>query len=126
MVQVGGSDTKSLFVVNTGTEVSSYKVYVDEDYVDWFDILSDNFNLSGNENKEVKLKLKPPLSAKGEYDLKVYVVASPPSSDICVGSDFKVPVHATVSNLGIKLALFLVLSVIGAGGVLLFLRRQKS
>ena len=125
-VQVGGSDTKSLFVVNTGTEVSSYKVYVDEDYVDWFDILSDNFNLSGNENKEVKLKLKPPLSAKGEYDLKVYVVASPPSSDICVGSDFKVPVHATVSNLGIKLALFLVLSVIGAGGVLLFLRRQKS
>ncbi len=124
--QVGGSDTESLFVVNTGTEVSNYKVYVDEDYVDWFDILPDNFNLSGSENKEVKLKLKPPLSANGEYDLKVYVVASTPSSDFCVGSDINMPIQATVSNSGIKLALFLVLSVIGAGGVLLFLRRQKS
>ncbi|MCD4841555.1 MAG: DUF3344 domain-containing protein [Methanosarcinales archaeon] len=125
-VQVGGLDTKSLFVVNTGTEVSSYKVYVDEDYVDWFDILPDNFNLSGNDNKEVKLKLKPPLSANGEYDLKVYVVASPPSSDFCVGSDIKVPVQVTVSNSGIKLGILLVLSVIGAGGILLLQRQQKS
>ena len=124
--QVGGSDTESLFVVNTGTEVSSYKVYVDEDYVDWFDILPDNFNLSGNEIKEVKLKLKPPLSSKGEYDFKVYIVASQPSSDFCVGSDIKMPVHATVSNSGIKLCILLVLSVIGAGGVLLLQRQKKS
>jgi len=99
---------------------------MDEDYVDWFDILPDNFNLSGNENKEVKLKLKPPLSAKGEYDFKVYVVASPPSSDFCVGSNIKVPVHAAVSNSGIKLGILLVLSVIGAGGVILLQRQQKS
>ena len=125
-VQVGGSDTKSLFVVNTGTEVSSYKVYVDEYYVDWFDILPDNFNLSGNETKEVKLKIKPHLSAKGEYDLKVYVVASPLSSDFCMGSDIKVPVQSIVSNSGIKFGILLVLSVIGAGGVLLLQRQQNS
>ncbi len=124
--QVGGSDTKSLFVVNTGTEVSSYNVYVDEDYVDWFDILPDNFNLSGNDNKEVKLKLKPPLSAKGEYDFKVYVVASPPSSDFCSSSNINMPVQATVSNSGIKLGILLVLSVIGAVGVLLLQRQEKS
>ena len=124
--QAGGSDTKSLFVVNTGTEVLNYKVYVDEDYVDWFDILPGNFNLSGNEEKEVELKLKPPLSAKGEYDLEVYVVASPLSSDFCVGSDINVPVQATVSNSGIMLGILLVLSVIGAGGVLLLQKQQKS
>ena len=124
--QAGGSDTKSLFVVNTGTEISNYKVYVDEDYVDWFDILPDNFNLSGNDNKEVKLKIKPPLSAKGEYDFKVYVVASPPSSDFCSGININMPVQATVSNSGIKLGILLVLSVIGAGGVLLLQRQQKS
>ena len=124
--QVGGSDTKSLFVVNTGTEVSSYNVYVDEDYVDWFDILPDNFNLSGNDNKEVKLKLKPPLSVKGEYDFKVYVVASPSSSDFCSGININMPVQATVSNSGIKLGILLVLLVIGAGGVLLLQRQQKS
>ena len=124
--QAGGSDTKSLLVVNTGTEVSNYKVYVDEDYADWFDILPGNFNLSGNEEKEVEFKLKPPLSAKGEYDLEVYVVASPPSSDFCVGSNINIPVQATVSNSGIKLGLLLVLSVIGAGGILLLQRQQKS
>ena len=125
--QVGGSDTESLFVVNTGTEVLNYKVYVDEDYVDWFDILPDNFNLSNSENKEVKLILKPPLSANGEYEFKVYFVASSPSSDLCVGSDIKVPVHATVSNSGIKLGILLVLvSVIGAGGILLIQKQQKS
>lgn len=124
--QVGGSDTESLFVVNTGSEVLNYKLYVDEDYVDWFDILPENFNLSGKEKKEVKLKLKPHLSANREYYFKVYVVASPPSSDFCVGSDIKVPVHATVSNSGIKLGIILVLSVIGAGGVLLLQRQKKS
>jgi hypothetical protein len=123
--QVGGSDTESLFVANTGTEVLNYKVYVDEDYIDWFDILPDNFNLSSSEIKEVKLKLKPPLSAKEEYDFKAYVFASSPSSDFCVGSDIKVPVQATVSNSGIKLGILLALLVIGAGGVLL-LQRQKN
>ena len=124
--QAGGSDTKSLFVVNTGTEISSYKVYVDEDYIDWFDILPGNFNLSGSENKEVELKLKPPLFAKGEYDFNVYIVASPPSSDFCVGSDINVPVQVTVSNSGIKLGILLLLSIIGAGGALLLQRQQKS
>jgi len=123
--QVGSSDAESLFVVNTGTEVSNYKVYVDEDYVDWFDIVPDNFNLSGGENKEVIFRLKPPLSANGEYDFKAYVVTSSPSSDFCEGIDIKVPVQATVSNSGIKLGILLVLSVIGAGGVLL-LQRQKN
>jgi len=49
--QIGGSDTKSLLVFNTGTEVSNYKIYVDNNYTDWFDISPDNFTLNGNENK---------------------------------------------------------------------------
>jgi hypothetical protein len=125
--QVGGSDTESLFLLNTGTEVLNYKVYVDEDYVDWFDILPDNFNLSDSENKEVIFRLKPPLSANGEYEFKVYIVASSPSSDLCVDSNIMVPVHGTVSNSGIKLGILLVLvSVIGAGGILLIQKQQKS
>jgi hypothetical protein len=125
-IQTGSSDTESLFVVNTGTEVTNYKVYVDEDYADWFDVLPDKFNLSGSENKEVKLKLKPPLSANGKYDFKAHVVASSLSSDFCVDSSINVPVQATVSNSGIKMGILLVFSVIGAGGVLLLQRQQKS
>jgi uncharacterized membrane protein len=124
-VQAGGSDTKSLFVINTGTDVSNYKVYVDEDYADWFDILPDNFNLSASENKEVILKIKPPLSVKGEFDFKVYAVSSSPSSDFSVGSGIKVPVHTTVSNTGIMVGILLLLLVIGAGGFYYFKSKKK-
>jgi hypothetical protein len=125
-VQAGGSDTKSLFVINTGTDVSNYKVYVDEDYADWFDISPDNFNLSTSENKEVILKIKPPLSVKGEFDFKVYAVSSSPSSDFSVGSGIKVPVHTTVSNTGIMVGILLLLLVIGAGGFYYFKSKKKN
>jgi len=115
-VQAGGSDTESLFVINTGTEVSNYKVYVDEDYADWFDISPNDFNLSANENKEVILKLKPHISTKGEFDFKAYAVSSSPSSDFSVGSGIKVPVHTHVSNTGLMMGILLLLLVIGAGG----------
>jgi hypothetical protein len=64
----------------------------------------------------VILILTPPLSAKGEFDFKIYAVSSSPSSDFSVGSGIKVPVHANVSNSGIIIAsILLVLSVIGIG-----------
>jgi len=124
-VQAGGSDTKSLFVINTGTEVSNYKVYVDDDYADWFDISPDNFNLSASENKEVTLKIKPPLSVKGEFDFKVYAVSSSPSSDFSVGSGIKVPGHTHVSNTGLMVGIILILFVIGAGG-LYYVKNKKN
>ena len=114
-VQAGGSDVRSLFVINTGTEVSNYEVYVDEDYADWFDISPDNFNLNAGEHEEVELKLKPPISTKGEFDFKAYAVSSSPSSDFSVGSGIKVPVHATVSNSGLMVCILFILMIAGTG-----------
>ena len=113
--QIGGSDTKSLFVINTGTEVSNYKVYVDKDYADWFDISPDNFTLSANENKEVILTLKPQISAIGDFNFMAYVVVSSTSSDVSIGHGIKIPVHAKVSNSGIMLTILLILIIVGAG-----------
>jgi len=125
-VQVGISDTQSLHVINTGTDVSNYRVYVDENYADWFDISPDNFTLGANENTEVKLTLTPSLSTKGEFDFKIYAVSSSPSSDFSVGSGIKVPVHANVSNSGITVAsILLVLSVIGIGCFYYLGKRKK-
>jgi P pilus assembly chaperone PapD len=122
--QVGIPDTKSLFVINTGTEVTNYEVYVDEDYSEWFDISPVNFNLNASENKEVKLKLNPPISTKGEFEFKAYIVASSPSSDFSVGSGIKVPVYATVSNSGITLVIILALTA--GTGIFLRIRKNKS
>ncbi|MBC2763266.1 MAG: hypothetical protein HF970_08115 [ANME-2 cluster archaeon] len=112
--QIGGSDTESLFVINTGTEVSNYKVYVDKDYADWFDISPDNFTLSANENKEVILTLKPQTSAAGDFNFMAYVVVSSTSSDVSIGHGIKIPVHAKVSNSGIMLTILLII-IVGAG-----------
>ena len=113
--QIGGSDTESLFVFNTGTEVSNYKVYVDKDYADWFDISPDNFTLSANENKEVILTLKPQTSAAGDFNFMAYVVVSSTSSDVSIGHGIKIPVHAKVSNSGIMLTILLILIIVSAG-----------
>ncbi len=113
--QIGGSDTKSLFVFNTGTEVSNYKVYVDKDYADWFDISPDNFTLSANENKEVILTLKPQTSAAGDFNFMAYVVVSSTSSDVSIGHGIKIPVHAKVSNSGIMPTILLILIIVSAG-----------
>lgn len=121
--QIGGSDTKSLFVINTGTEVSNYKVYVDKDYADLFDISPDNFTLSANENKEVILTLTPQISAIGDFNFMAYVVVSSTSSDFSVGSGIKVPVHAKVSNSGIIITILLILIITGAG---VFYRIRKN
>lgn len=123
-VQAGASDTESLFVINTGTEISNYVVYVDEDYADWFDISPDNFSLDASENKEVILKLRSPFSTKGNYEFKVYTVSSSPSSDFNVGSGIKVPVHVFVSNAGLKIGLLLLIIVIGTGGLYYFKNRK--
>ena len=123
--QIGGSDTKSLFVFNTGTEVSNYKVYVDKDYADWFDISPDNFTLNANENKEVILTLKPQISAIGDFNFMACVVVSSTSSDISIGHGIKIPVHAKVTNSGIMLTILLILIIVGAG-VLYRIRTNKS
>ena len=123
--QIGGSDTKSLFVFNTGTEISDYKVYVDKDYADWFDISPDNFTLSANENQEVILTLKPPISVIGDFNFMAYVVVSSTSLDVGIGHGIKVPVHANVSNSGIILAILIILIITGVG-VFYRIKKRKS
>lgn len=123
--QIGGSDTKSLFVFNTGTEVSDYKVYVDKEYAAWFDISPDNFTLRANENKEVILTLKPQISGIGDFNFMAYVVVSSTSSDVGIGHGIMIPVHAKLSNSGIILAILIILIITGVG-VFYRIRKRKS
>jgi hypothetical protein len=95
---VGITNQQSLFVINDGEGIAEYRVYVDDQYVDWFTISPNNFTLEPGEHNEVTIGVRAPLSASGDYDLKAYVIASTPSSNFEVGSGIKIPVHLTVSN----------------------------
>jgi hypothetical protein len=123
-VEVGSSDTQSLYVKNTGDSISNYLVYVDDAYTEWFLISDDNFTLEAGEVKKVFLEFKPPVSGTGEHEFKAYVLSTSPEGDLGVGSGIKIPVNAQVSNMFIKGAgLFLVLI---AGIVVYVLYRRRS
>ncbi|WP_143072257.1 hypothetical protein [Methanolobus profundi] len=101
---VGITNEQSLFVINDGSGISDYRVYVDDQFVEWFTISPNNFTLDPGEHKEVIIGLKAPISANGNYDLKAYVIASAPSSDFEVGSGIKIPVDIKLSNDGLFFA----------------------
>ncbi len=122
-VQVGSSDSRILYVINTGDEDSGYRVYVDEKYRDWFTISPENFTLAPDENKAVKLSLSPPISASGNFTTLIYAVSYSPSSEFKVGGGIKVPAHVKVSNSGLLLGLAS-LSLITIG-VVYYMRRKK-
>jgi LPXTG-motif cell wall-anchored protein len=121
-VQVGSSESRILYVINTGTEESGYKVYVDEKYRDWFTISPENFTLAPNENKAVHISLSPPISASGNFSILVYAVSYSPSSEFRVGGGIKVPANAKVSNSG----MLLISGALMATGLVFYMRRKKK
>ncbi len=120
--QVGSSDSRILYVINTGTEESGYKVYVDEEYRDWFAISPENFTLAPDENKAVQISLSPPISARGNFNMLVYAVSYSPSSEFKVGGGIKVPANVNVSNSG----LVLISGALMATGLVYYVRRKKK
>jgi LPXTG-motif cell wall-anchored protein len=121
-VQVGSSDSKILYVINTGSEESGYKVYVDEEYRDWFTITPENFTLAPDENKGVNITLSPPISASGNFNILIYAVSYSPSSEFKVGGGIKVPANVKVSNSGI----LLISGALMATGFVYYMRRKKK
>lgn len=121
-VQVGTSDSRVLYVINTGDEDSGYRVYVDERYRDWFTISPENFTLAPGENEAVKLSLSPPITASGNFTMLVYAVSYSPSSEFRVGGGIKVPAHVKVSNSGLLLGSAALLVTIG---LVHYIRRKK-
>ncbi|WP_406657135.1 hypothetical protein V7O62_00895 [Methanolobus sp. ZRKC2] len=106
---VGIGNEQTLFVKNDGSGTSNYRVYVDDEYINWFDISPNNFSLVSGEHKEVTIAVKPPITANGEYDMKTYVIATSSTSDFEVGSGIKIPVHIEVSNKGLFAGLAILL-----------------
>ena len=109
---LGSSITKTLYVVNTGDTEAHYKVYVDEQYKDWFDIAPEEFSLAPQANKETQITVSPPLYYSfGDHSTHIHVVAANPNLQIGVGAGINVPVHIHISNLllwvGIGIVVFL-------------------
>jgi len=90
----GTQGEQSLYVINTGTEAASYELHVDNSaYEGWFSVSPSSFSLQAGENKEVKVTLSVPSTAKADVDFKILVV---PTSGTDVMAGVRVPVHIDV------------------------------
>jgi len=88
--------TKALMVVNTDDHESSYHVYAEGEYEDWFEITPNRFSLSPKETGEVAVKVLPSSATKGDHTAKICIVSFDPSSDLAVGAGVKVRANILV------------------------------
>ncbi|AAM05149.1 PGF-pre-PGF domain-containing protein [Methanosarcina acetivorans] len=99
MLAPGSSAEQSLYVINTGTETATYNVFIDDStYSSWFTFSVSSFELKAGENKEVKVTLNVPASAKEDVDCKIKVPCTVPGGD--VGTGIMIPVHIEISSSG--------------------------
>jgi hypothetical protein len=116
-IHPGGSANETLYVINTGSIEARYKVYVEEGYKDWFDIVPGEFTLAPGGFKEVEVIACPSLFARGDHAIQLYVAATNPSPQLGTGAGIKVPVHLHVASwplytgIGIAAALLATLTV---------------
>jgi hypothetical protein len=99
-----------LYVINTGERDSLYRLYVDTEYEDWFNISPDELLLAPDQVAEVQVTVSTPWFTSGEHTAYIRVISFEATSDLQVGAGIKVPVY--ISTGGYLLALIIGISVI--------------
>lgn len=99
-VSRGCSTTATLNVINTGSDESSYKVYVEEeDYVSWFTVETEEFTLPAGARKPVQITISPPQDASGQHEAHICVVSLPLDGDLAIGTGIKVPTYIHILGM---------------------------
>ncbi len=95
-VKAGESISKSIQIMNTGKEVSRYRIYVDDNFKDCFNFSPKEFKLNPDQTQSVEISINYPSSLERNVSLYVYVVSLPTSGDLKIGSGIKIPVKVSV------------------------------
>ena len=120
-----GSVTSPINVLNTSSDESLYQVYVEGNCEEWFSITPAEFVLGPQGSQEVQIAVSPSLTASGEHNANICVVALVPASELKVGCGVKIPVRIRIVSppplamMGINLTGPLLLVFIGTVALLL-------
>ncbi len=83
--------TGALSVINTSPEPGNYQLYAEGEAADWLSLSPAEFTLEAGETQTVAVVVSPPLSARGDYQATVSVVALSTNPGLEVGCGVKVP-----------------------------------
>jgi len=126
-VRPGGTEAKTLNVINQSNQESLFRVYVEGEYEEWFLITPGEFTLASQQSKDVEIVVAPPLTASDEHDFSICVVSLPPGSDLRIGAGIKVPAHVQILEFPIALILgcgITALALVLLAGILIWRRRK--
>ncbi len=96
------NSTQSLYVINTGTQRSTYEVFAEVEFADWFQIHPATFALEPDQSKEVKISVTHPESAVGEHATRIFVTAFAQSAEDQLGTGVKVPALISIDSNGLQ------------------------
>lgn len=127
-VRPGGTETKTLNVINQSNQESLFRVYVEGEFEEWFLISPGEFSLAPQQSKGVQIVVAPPLTASDEHDFSICVVSLPAGSDLRIGAGVKVAAHVQILEYPVALILgggIATLALVMLAGILIW-RRQRT
>ncbi len=94
-VTAGNSIGKQVSITNTNNISLHYNVSINESvYVNWFEISPKEFDLHPDENLNLTLEVKPPLSSAEDVDCKLNIRVFSNSTSL---EKYELPVHLNIS-----------------------------
>ena len=123
-IHSGGSATKSLYVINTGASEAHYKVYVDDEYKDWFDFAPREFSLVPQASQRMLITASPSFLSLGSCETYLYILTTSSSSALGIDVGIRVPIHIHIFNplLPVGIGVIAALTV----ALVTFLMRRKA
>lgn len=71
--------SQTIKVVNTGNEVKTFRVYLEDEYTEylnWTDIFPSEFTLQPNAEQEITVTISPTSNQKEDFDFKINILSS--------------------------------------------------
>lgn len=94
----GGTDAKTLHVINQAGSTSRFEVYAEGPHSEWLTISPAEFTLTRDGVQEVNVSMKAPLTIRtASHQLTICVVTMSPDSELRFGAGVKVPADVTVA-----------------------------
>ena len=134
-VSPGGTEKKTVNVINQSDTEAQFQVYVEGEYEEWLVIKPNEFALAPYQIEEVEIKVKPPFNATGEHRCSVCVVSLSPDSGLRIGTGIKVPVEISLKGLPVVMGRVPIMVVLLSGiaaaailisGILIWRRRRRA
>ena len=99
-VEVGNSEDvqKTITVSNPEDVEMEFRVYHEDESIDWIQISDPTFSLKAHQTKEVTVRFAPTVDEIWEFDTKICVVSLKSDGGFNMGSGVKIPTHISIEE----------------------------